>query len=85
MYESILQSLKLYSVQIISMFGAINPYLGAGATAVFALLIAWYTLKAKKEKKEDQNQRSDETIGNQTGKDQGTVDKVENRMDDFLK
>ena len=85
MYQSILESLQIYGVKIIAMFGAINPYLGAGATAIFAILIAWYSVKAKKEKIDNQNNKSDEKIGSQTGKDQGTVGKVEDKLDDFLK
>lgn len=85
MYQQILDALTLYSVKIIAMFGTISPALGAAATAVFSLLIAWYTMKAKKERTDNQNQKSDETIGKETGKDQGTVDKVQDRMDDFLK
>jgi len=84
-YQSILESLEIYGVKIIAMFGAINPYLGAGATAVFAILIAWYSVKAKKEKKDNQNNNSDEKIGSQTGKDQRTVGNVEDKLDDFLK
>lgn len=85
MYQSILESLALYGAQIIAMFGAINPALGAGATALVAVLIAWFTIKAKKERNENQDKKSDETIGERTGKDQETVGKVEDRMDDFLK
>ena len=85
MSESILHALMQYAAQLIAVFGGISPILGGIATIVIAFLIAYFSIKAKKEKVADQDKKSGETIGDQTGKDQGTVGEVQDKLDDFLK
>lgn len=82
--ESILEILQTYSAQLITVFGGISPILGGVATLVIAGLIAYFSIKAKKEKVEEQNKKSGETIADRTGKDQDTVGKVQDKLDDFL-
>jgi membrane protein implicated in regulation of membrane protease activity len=67
------------------MFGKLHPILGGIATLAIAALIAYFSMKVKKEKTEEQNKKSGETIGDRTGKDQDTVGQVQDKLDDFLK
>jgi len=85
MSETMLEILQRYAAQLITVFGGISPALGGIATLVIAALIAYFSVKAKKEKTEEQNKKSGETIGDRTGKDQDTVGQVQDKLDDFLK
>ena len=85
MSGEVLQGLQQYGAQIIAFFGKINPIIGAIATLVVSVLIAYFSVKFRKEKTSEQEKHSGESIAEQTSKDQSTVGSVQDKLDDFFK
>lgn len=85
MSGDILESLEKYGAEIIAFFGKLHPIAGAVITVVVASLIAYFSVKQKKEKLEEQIKDSGESIAEQTSKDQTTVESVQDKLDDFFK
>lgn len=85
MSDQILNSLQQYGAQIIAFFGKLHPIAGALITVVIGAMLAYFGLKVKKEKQEEQIKNSGESIADQTGRDQTTVGSVQDKLDDFFK
>ena len=83
-FTTIQQSLEKYGAQLVTMFGSINPYLGAGVGLLLLVGLIYLGFRAKKWAWEDAKNQSGSTVGGEVGNDQNTTKPVLDSGDDFF-
>lgn len=84
LYTTIQQALEKYGAQLVTMFGSINPYVGAGFAALLLIGLIYLGYKATQENWADEENQSGSTTGGEVGNDQNTTNNVLNSGGGFF-
>lgn len=84
MWQGLFDSLAHNSFSIITMGGAVNPYLGLGLLVAIGGALIFFSVMAKKEAWNKQKDESSSSIGKEVGQDQEVNKNVDDKINDFL-
>lgn len=84
MYEDLFNTLKVYSVELVTMGGRVHPYVGAAVALLVTVGLIFLGFKAKSQKWEDVRDKAGRAVGKDTGKDQQAAGDVLKQSDDFF-
>jgi len=84
MWQSMYNALINHGVDIITMGGKINPYIGLVISVILGIILVFVGFKFKNENWNSKVDASGSTIGTETNHNQDTTDEVLDGTDDWL-